>query len=53
MVILMVMKDYDERLWWWKNGGHQCNDDGGTGGWSEAHINDQIPIVCLPTTTIH
>ena len=47
MVILMVMKDYDDEKM------VVTNDDGGTGGWSEAHINDQIPIVCLATTTIH
>ena len=47
MVILMVMKDYDDEKM------AVTIDDDGTGGWSEAHINDQIPIVCLPTTTIH
>ena len=46
MVILMVMKDYDDEKM-------AVTNDGGTGAWSEAHINDQIPIVCLPTTTIH
>ena len=47
MVMLIVMKDSDDEKI------AVSNDDGGTGGWSEAHINDQIPIVCLPTTTIH